>query len=78
MYRPPRERKRRHRARVRPRIPRRDELPVVLSTKFQFVLNLRTARALGVEVPPGVLSIADEAIEQNPMRIWAGPSPVEV
>ena len=39
------------------------ELPVVQSTKFEFVLNLHTARALGIEVPSGVLSIADEVVE---------------
>ena len=39
------------------------DLPVLQSTKFNFALNMQTARALGIEVPSGVLSIADEVIE---------------
>ena len=39
------------------------ELPIVQSTKFLFAINMQTARALGVVVPPDVLSIADEVIE---------------
>ena len=39
------------------------DLPVVQSSKFEFVINLQTARALGIAVPNSMQLLADEVIE---------------